>query len=85
MLKLYNIREKIQCISETRVTFSSDPIWFCILHSCKTTFGVKEKKRTEELATQIEGKFQAHFSHGSWFVRDLSNIRNLAADPGNRY
>jgi len=29
---------------------------------------IKEKKRAGELATQIEGQFQSHFSHASWFL-----------------
>jgi len=42
-------------------------------------FAVKEKERTEQLATQIAGKFQAHFSHGSWFIRDFIQYSELGS------
>jgi len=59
---------------------------------CKTMFAVKEKERTEQLATQIAGKFQAHFSHGfmvrlrlvqyselgSWSKKQISDMNQLS-------
>jgi len=55
-------------------------------------FAVKEKERTEQLATQIAGKFQAHFSHGfmvrlrlvqyselgNWSKKQISDMNQLS-------
>jgi hypothetical protein len=42
---------------------------------------IKEKKRAEELATQIEGQFLDTFLPWILVLRRISNIWNLAADP----
>jgi len=59
----------------------SDPTLVLYPKYYKAMSRIKEKKRAEELATQIEGQFPETFLLWFLVLRRISNIWNSAADP----